>query len=76
MLRKRWARARPDTVFCNPEFNAVGQTIRAAQKMQQRIILIFPGWPAQSWWQVVQAQALEMVELPEAAAVFEPIEKK
>jgi len=43
VLCKRWGEGCPGTLFCNPEFNAIGHTIRMAQKQQQRIILVFPG---------------------------------
>ena len=63
------------TQIVDPEFNAIGHAIREAQKECKRIILVFPGWPAQSWWLEIGKYALEMIEIGTADFVFESIQK-
>ena len=59
----------------NPEFNAIGHVIREAQKERKRVVLVFPGWSAQSWWLEIRKHALEVIFLGTADFVFESVRK-
>ena len=71
LLANRWNR--PDTTFECPEFNCIGQTVREAQRSRKRLVLVYPAWPAQSWWLEVNRFATETVSLGKATKIFMPL---
>ena len=71
-LMSKWNQ--PGTIFECPEFNCIGQTIRQAQKARQRMVLVYPEWPAQSWWLEVNRWAKETISLGKATKIFMPLE--
>ena len=76
-LLSKWAWPPHDTItqIADPEFNAIGHTIREAQKDRKRVVLVFPGWSAQSWWLEIRKYASEIIFLGTADFVFESVQK-
>jgi hypothetical protein len=54
-----------------PKFEMVSESLLVAQRRALDVVLVFPAWPAQSWFPWVTAAALKLVELPSQAQLFE-----
>lgn len=75
-LSKSWQLS--DLEFSAPEFGAVGFVLKLAQRDRRRIAIVYPGWPAQSWWPEIHKHARQVIELGSTAHVYEavPVEKR
>lgn len=56
------------------EFGAIGHMLKQIQRERAMAALLFPGWPAQSWWLEIHKHAKAVVELGRAPDVFTRVE--
>lgn len=77
-LRQRWAigALESDTLWCNPPFGSIAAELKSAVAFGKRVVLIVPGWPAQSWWPELMRLKSAMVDMGNVEEVFDKVEKK
>lgn len=77
-LQQRWASGTDaqHTLWCNPPFNCIANEIKAAIANATRVVIVVPGWTAQSWWPTLMRLKVDMVQLGTANDAFEPIADK
>ena len=56
-----------------PDFSRIGNVLKEAQRDRKKFVLVYPGWPGQSWWLEIQRYAKQTVVLGSASSVFEPL---
>lgn len=71
MLTKHWALS--DVEFSAPEFGAVGFVLKLTQRDRRRVGMVFPGWPAQSWWPEIHRYARQVLELGDTTQIYERV---
>jgi hypothetical protein len=54
----------------NVEFIKIAEALQICQERHLDVLLVYPGWPSQSWWVRVQAEAIVTVELPSEKIAF------
>lgn len=67
-----WSSGCDQTLFMLPNFNVIGACLSEAQRLRRRMCLVFPCWPAQSWWPKAESLATCILELPPAFQSFTP----
>lgn len=70
-ISERWSLL--DTEFSAPEFGAIGFVLKLAQRDRRRVGLVYPGWPAQSWWPEIHQRARDVVELGNTRDAYESV---